>query len=141
MANVKYNNFGRAIAKSDIDLVTIKAMFMAPAYTPNPDTHVFVSDISASRAAGSTDLTVAGLTMTADNTDNRSEFDINDLVTGVITVAGGTNGVVFYIDTGVAATSELLTYNDLLLAGVQTTFTPIAGTLTATVNVNGIFSI
>lgn len=141
MANVKYNNFGRAIAKSDIDLVTIKAMFMAPAYTPNPDTHVFLSDISASRAAGSTDLTVAGLTMTADNTDDRSEFDINDLVTGTITVTGGTNGVVFYIDTGVDATSELLTYNDLLLAGVQTTFFPISGTLTATINVNGIFSI
>jgi len=114
---------------------------MAPAYTPNPDTHVFLSDISASRAAGSTDLTVAGLTMTADNTDNRTEFDINDLVTGTITVPGGTNGVVFYIDTGVASTSELLTYNDLLLAGVQTTFTPIGGTLTGTVNTNGIFSI
>ena len=141
MANVKYNNFGRAIAKSDIDLVVIKAMFMAPAYVPNPDTHVFLSDISASRAAGSTDLTVAGLTMTADNTDDRSEFDINDLVTGTITVTGGTNAVVFYIDTGVASTSELLTYNDLLLAGVQTTFTPIAGTLTATINANGIFSI
>jgi len=141
MANTKYNNFGRAIAKSDIDLVTIKAMFMAPAYIPNPDTHVFLSDISASRASGSTDLTVAGLTITADNTDDRSEFDINDLVTGTITVTGGTNAVVFYIDTGVAATSELLTYNDLLLAGVQTTFTPIAGTLTATINANGIFSI
>ena len=141
MANTKYNNFGRAIAKSDIDLVTIKAMFMAPAYIPNPDTHVFLSDISASRASGSTDLTVAGLTITADNTDDRSEFDINDLVTGTITVTGGTNAVVFYIDTGVAATSELLTYNDLLLAGVQTTFFPIGGTLTATVNVNGIFSI
>jgi len=141
MANVKYNNFGRAIAKNDMDLVTIKAMFMDPAYTPNPDTHVFLSDISASRAAGSTDLTVAGFTMTADNTDNRTEFDINDLVTGVITVPGGTNGVVFYIDTGVASTSELLTYNDLLLAGVQTTFFPLGGTLTGTVNTNGIFSI
>jgi len=48
---------------------------------------------------------------------------------------------VFYIDTGVASTSELLTYNELLLAGSQTTFTPIGGTLTATINTNGIFSI
>ena len=141
MANAKYNNFGRAIAKSDLDLVTIKAMFMTPAYVPNPDTHVFLSDISASRAAGTTDLTVAGLTMTADNTDDRTEFVISTLVTGTITVLLGTNGVVFYIDTGVAATSELLTYNDLLLAGVQHTFFPIAGTLTATINANGIFSI
>lgn len=141
MANLKFNSFGRAIAKNDIDTVTIKAMFMAPSYTPNADTHVYVSDISASRASGSTDLTVAGLTINVDNTDNRTEFDINDLVTGTITLSGGTNGVVFYIDTGVEATSELLTFNDLLVGGVQTTVYPIAGTLTATVSTNGIFSI
>lgn len=141
MANVKYNSFGRAIAKNDIDTVTLKAMFCAPAYTPNPDTEVFLSDVSANRASGTTDLTLAGLTINVDNTDNRTEFDINDLITGTITVAGGTNGVVIYIDTGVAATSELLCYLDILVGGVQTTVYPIGGTLTATVNANGIFSI
>ena len=141
MANVKYNSFGRAIAKNDIDLVTIKAMFCDPAYTPNPDTEVFLSDIVANRASGTTDITVAGLTINVDNTDNRTEFDINDLVTGTITVAGGTNGVVFYIDTGVAATSELLTYSDILVGGVQTTVFPIGGTLPGTISANGIFSI
>ena len=141
MANVKYNTFGRAIAKNDMDSVTIKAIFFDPSYTPNPDTEVFLSDVVASRAAGTTDLTVTGFTITADNTDNRTEFDIADLVTGAITVPDGTNAVGFYIDTGTAATSELLTYNDLLLAGVQTTFFPIGGTLTATINTNGIFSI
>lgn len=141
MANVKFNRFGRAIAQNDLDTVTIKAMFMAPSYTPDPDAHVFVSDISASRASGTTDLTVSGLTITVDNTDNRTEFDISDLVTGTITVTGGTNAVVFYISTGVDSTSELLCCLDLLVGGVQTTVYPIAGTLTATVNANGIFSI
>lgn len=141
MANVKYNSFGKAIAKNDIDSVTIKAMFMAPGYTPNADTHVFVSDISASRASGTTDLTVAGLNITVDNTDNRTEFDINDLVTGTITVSGGTNAVVFYISTGVDSTSELLCCCDLLVGGIQTTVYPVAGTLTATISTNGIFSI
>jgi hypothetical protein len=141
MANVKYNGFGRAIAKNDIDLVTIKAMFMAPSYTPDPDAHVYVSDIVASRASGSTDLTVAGLAINVDNTDNRTEFDINDLVTGTISIVGGTNGIVFYIDTGVEATSELLTFNDILVGGVQTTVYPIGGTLTGTISANGIFSI
>lgn len=141
MANVKYNRFGRAIAQNDMDTVTIKAMFMAPSYTPDTDAHVFLSDIQASRAPGTTDLTVTGLTITVDNTDNRTEFDINDLVTGTITVSGGTNAVVFYIDTGVASTSELLCCLDLLVSGVQTTVFPIAGTLTATINTNGIFSI
>jgi hypothetical protein len=141
MANVKYNTFGRAIAKNDIDLVTIKAMFCAPAYTPNPDTEVYLSDVVANRAACSTDLTVSGLTINIDNTDNRTEFDISDLVTGTVTIAGGTNGLVFYIDTGVEATSELLTYNDILVGGVQTTVFPIGGTLTGTISTNGIFSI
>ena len=141
MANVKYNTFGKAIAKNDMDSVTIKAIFFDPSYTPNPDTEVFLSDVVANRAAGSTDLTVTGFTITADNTDNRTEFDIADLVTGAITVPAGTNAVGFYIDTGTTTTSEMLTYNELLLGGTQTTFTPLGGTLTATINTNGIFSI
>ena len=141
MSNVKFNTFGKAIAKNDMDTVTIKAMFMDPSYTPNADTHVYVSDISASRASGSTDLTIAGFTITADNTDNRTEFDITDLLTAAITLAGGTNGIVFYISTGVDATSELLTYNDILVGGVQTTVYPVGGTLTGTISANGIFSI
>lgn len=141
MANVKYNGFGKAIAENDMDTVTIRAMFMAPSYTPNPDTHVFVSDISASRAAGSTDLTVSGWTSIINNTDNATDFDIDNLVTGTITVTGGTNGIVFYIWTGADSTSSLLTYNDILVSGVQTTVFPISGTLTATINTRGIFSI
>jgi len=141
MANVKYNTFGKAIAKNDMDSVTIKAIFFDPSYTPNPDTEVFLSDVVANRAAGTTDLTVSGFTITTDNTDNRTEFDIADLVTGAITVPAGTNAVGFYIDTGTTTTSEMLTYNELLLGGTQTTFFPIGGTLTATINTNGIFSI
>jgi hypothetical protein len=141
MANVKYNGFGRAIAENNMTSVTIRAMAMAPSYTPDPDAHVFVSDISASRAGGWTDLTVSGFTINVDNTDNRTEFDINDLVSGTITLAGGTNGLVFYISTGVDSTSRLLTYNDILVGGVQTTVFPIAGTLTGTISANGIFSI
>ena len=141
MANVKFNSFGKAIAKNDMDTVTIKAMFCDPAYTPDPDTEVYLSDVVAHRASGSTDLTVAGLAFNVDNTDNRTEFDINDLVTGAITIAGGTDGIVFYIDTGVESTSELLTYNDILVSAVKTTVYPIAGTLTGTISANGIFSI
>ena len=141
MANVKYNSFGRAIAKNDMDTVTVKAMFCDPAYTPDPDTEVFLSDIVANRASGTTDLTVSAFTFNVDNTDNRTEFDITDLTSGTITVAGGTDAVAFYIDTGVESTSELLTYNDLLVGGTKTTVFPIAGTLTATVSTDGIFSI
>lgn len=138
MANVKYNSCGRAIAKNDLDTVSFKVMFMSTSYTPDPDAHVYVSDISASRASGTTDLATT-LTINVDNTDNRTEFDFTDLVTGTITAT--TNGVVIYIDTGVAATSELLCYVDLESGGVQTTFSVVSGVLTATVSANGIFSI
>lgn len=141
MASLNYNTFGKAIAKNDIDTVTLKAMFMAPAYTPDRDAHVFASDIRASQASGTTDLTLGSMAITADNTDNRTEFDWADLVTGTITAAGGTNAVVIYISTGVDSTSELLTYNELTLASVQTTFYPIGGTLTGTISANGLFSI
>lgn len=139
MANVKYNGFGRAIAKNDIDTVTIKAMLMATSYTPDADAHVYVSDISASRASGTTDITLSGLTINVDNTDNRTEFDFADIVTGTITAT--TNAVVLYISTGVDSTSELLTYNELLASGTPTTFTVVSGVLTATVSTNGLFSI
>lgn len=140
MSNVKFNSFGRAIAKNDIDTVTIKAMFMAPSYTPDADAHVYVSDISASRASGSTDLTVSGLTINVDNTDNRTEFDSADLVTGTITAS--TNSYVLYISTGVDATSELLCYIELT-DGVTTpkTFAVVGGVLTITVNASGHFAI
>ena len=141
MTNVKYNTFGRAIAKNDIDTVTIKAMFMDPSYTPDADSHVYVSDISASRASGSTDLTLGSLAINVDNTDNRTEFDWADLVTGTVSIPAGTDCVVLYISTGVDATSELLVCCDLLVGGVQTTLYPISGVLTGTISANGIFSI
>ena len=50
MANVKSNAFGRAIAKNDIDTVTIKAMFMKTTHTPNGDSHVYASDVRADQA-------------------------------------------------------------------------------------------
>ena len=138
--NVKFNSFGRAIAKNDMDTVTLKAMFMATSYTPDPDNHVFVSDIVASRAAGTTDLTLTDFTITKNDTDNATDFDVANLVTGTITAI--TAQVVIYIDTGVEATSELLCVLDLLNgSGTPTTFNVVAGVLTANVNARGLFSI
>lgn len=139
MANVKYNTFGRAIAKNDLDTVSFKVMFCNVAYTPNPDTEVFLSDIVANRASGTTDIAVTLSSINVDNTDNRTEFVFSNPVTGTITAT--TNAVVLYIDTGVAATSELLTYNELTSGGVQTNFSVIDGVLTTTVSANGLFSI
>lgn len=139
MANVKFNSAGRAIAQNDLDSVTFKVMFCNPSYTPNPDTEVYLSDVVANRASGTTDLAVT-LTINVDNTDNRTEFDFTDAVTGSITAE--TNAIVLYIDTGVESTSELLTYNELVNgSGTPTTYNVVAGVLTATVDADGLFSI
>ena len=135
-----YNGFGSAIAKNDMDTVTIKGMLVDPSYTFNSD-HRYLSDVVASRASGSTDFTVSNFTISVDNTDNRTEFDSDNVVTGTITLAGGTNAVIYYIDTAVAATSELLTYNEIQVGGTQTTVYPVGGTLTLTIPTNGIFSV
>lgn len=139
MANVKFNSAGKAIATNDLDSTTFKVMFCDPAYTPDPDNEVFLSDIDANRSSGSTDIATT-LTITVDDTDNRTEFDFTDIITGTITT--DTNAIVLYIDTGVASTSELITYNELV-DGTDTpaTFSVISGILTATVSTDGIFSI
>jgi len=139
MASVKYNQFGKAIAKSDLDTVNFKVMLMAESYTPDIDAHVYVSDISASRAAGTTDIATT-LTISVNNTTNKTEFDFTDIVTGTITTI--TNAFVLYIDTGNPATSELLTYNELT-DGITTpkTFGVVSGVLTITIPTDGIFSI
>jgi len=137
--NVKFNSAGQAIAKNDLDSVSFKVMFCDPAYTPDPDTEVYLSDVSANRASGTTDIAVT-LTINVDNTDNRTEFDFTNAVTGTITAE--TNAVVLYIDTGTDSTSELLTYNELVNgSGTPTTYNVVAGVLTATVDADGLFSI
>lgn len=140
MANVKFNNAGAAIAKNDMDSVTLKAMFMSDTYTPDPDNDVYVSDISADRASGSTDITLTSFTISVNNTDNRTEFDVADIVTGTITTT--TPGVVIYISTGTDTTSEVLCYLELLNgSGTPTTFSVVNGVLTATVDAGGLFTI
>lgn len=141
MANVKYNSFGRAVAQNDLTAVTIKGMFCDPSYTPNADTEEYLADISANRASGTTDFTVDNLTLTVNDTDDATDFDIDNETTGSITVPSGTDAVVFYISTGTDSTSELLTYNDILVGGTKTTVFPIAGTITLTIDTRGIFVI
>lgn len=135
-----YNGFGSAIAKNDMDTVTIKGMLVDPSYTFNSD-HRYLSDVVASRASGSTDFTVSNFAISVDDTDNRTEFDIDNYTSGTITLISGTNAVIFYIDTTVEATSELLTYHEIQVSGTQTTVFPIAGTITLTMDAQGIFSV
>lgn len=116
---------------------TIKVAFMAPSYTPNIDTEDFYDDISASIAAGSTDQTLASKALNIDTANDRVEFDAADISIASETIAGGTDMMVIYKDTGVAGTSPLIAYIDI----AEGTLSPVNGTLSITWNAEGIFAI
>jgi len=136
MASVTYNNGKAAILKEDLDTVTLKAIFLDPAYTPDIDTEIYLSDISANRATNTTDVTLTGVTITVDNTDNRAYLNFDDFETGILTTEFNAYGV--YISTGVNSTSQLVGYIEMT-DGTTTpkTFVSIGGNNTVTVPTKG----
>lgn len=113
---------------------TLKGAFMATSYTQNQETHQFWSDISASLASGTTVRTISGAAINVDTTNNRVEIDFSDVTETPVTAS--TNQFVLYMDTGVAATSPLIACGAL-----STTLSPVSGTLTLTVNAEGLAAI
>lgn len=116
MADVIYNSFKRDVANGSIDLDTdtIKVMLVNASYTPDQDTHTKRSDVTneitgtAYVAGGET---LAGKTVTADNTNNRAAFDANDVTWTTATFTA--RGAVLYKSRGGAASAdELLCYLD-----------------------------
>jgi len=136
MASVTYNNGKAAILKEDLDTVTLKAIFLDPAYTPDIDTDIYLSDITASRADNTTDVTLTGVTITVDNTDNRAYIDFADFTTGVLTTSF--NAYAVYIDTGTASTSQLIGYIEMT-DGTTTpkTFSSVAANNAVTIPTKG----
>lgn len=133
--NVFINNGKAALLKNDMDAVTLRLAYMDPSYVPDVDNDVFFSDISAEVAAGSPTVTLAGVTITVDNVNNRVEVDANNPSDANITTE--TDKFAIYIWTGNAATSEVLCVIDI----VEGTLSPVDGTLAITFNVEGIFAI
>lgn len=134
-----YNSGKKKLMEGSIALLTdtIKIAFMAPSYSPNIDTEDFYDDISGSIASGSTDQTLASKALNIDTTNDRVEFDAADISIASETIAGGTDMIVVYKDTGVPGTSPLIAYIDI----AEGTLAPINGTLAITWNAEGIFAI
>lgn len=109
--------------------------FMATAYTPAATTDSYWSDISASQASGTTDVVLSGVTTTLDVGNARVEFDTAD--PSLSTVTTTTNKYVLWVDTGVDSTSPVLATMDI----VEGTLSPVAGTLSITVNAEGHFAL
>ncbi len=114
---------------------TLKAAFMAPAYTANAGTHQFYSDVSGNVAAGSTDQTLTNVSINIDTGNSRVEFDCDNLSVSNETTT--TDSIIIYKDTGNAATSPLIAYLEFTEGSVS----PVDGTLAVTFNVEGLFSI
>lgn len=109
--------------------------FMATSYTPNAGTDQYWSDISASRASDTTDVTLASVATTIDTGNARVEFDTAD--PSLSTITATTDKFCLWVDTGVAATSPVLATIDI----TEGTLSPVAGTLGITVNAEGYYAL
>ena len=125
--------------KAGLDAVlalgTPKLVFMATSFTPSSTTDAYYSDISAEVASGTTAVTLSGVTTTLDSGNARVEFDTAD--PSLSTITASTNKYCIYVDTGVASTSPVLATIDI----VEGTLSPVAGTLSVTVNAEGHFAL
>jgi hypothetical protein len=102
-----------ANAEIDFDTNTIKGMLATVSYVPNQDTHRYKSDIT-NEVVG-TGYTAGGLTLTGKAATytaatNAMMLDCNDLSWATSTITA--RYLIFYKDTGTAATSPLIAYVD-----------------------------
>ena len=113
---------------------TLKGAFMGTGYTQNQETHQFWNDISSSIASGTTLRTIASLDVRVDTANNRIEIDFADPSETPVTAV--TNQFVLFMDTGDNSTSPLIANGAL-----SATLSPVGGTLTLTVNAEGLAAI
>lgn len=116
---------------------TVKAMLCTSTYTPNQDTHRYKSSVTNETTG--TGYTAGGVTLASkvvsyDSASNTLSLDANDP-----TWPGATFSfryLVFYVDTGTASTSPLLSYVDF-----ETTQSVTAATFTYTIPTAGLLTI
>jgi len=98
-------------------------------YTPDPDDSYW-SDISASEASGAPTVTISGLSIAYDSTNDRVEIDFTDPSDSSITT--DTDGIAIIINTGTDSTSPIVFTTDI------TNLIPTNGTLSLTLNAEGL---
>jgi hypothetical protein len=140
MANLIYNSFLRDIQNGSIDLDTdtIKLMLVTSAYTPNIDTHTKRSDVTnevvgVGYTAGG--VTLAGKTVTQNNTDNTGVFDADNITIPTSTITARA-GVLYKSRGGASSADELIGYLDFGSDIIST-----AGDFNITFNAAGILTL
>lgn len=107
---------------------TPKLMYLK-SYTPDPDDSYW-SDISSTQASGSPEVTISGLSVSYDSTNDRVTIDFTDPSSSSITT--DTDGIALIVDTGVDSTSPIVFTTDI------TNLLPVNGTLSLTLDANGL---
>lgn len=115
MASFIYNT-GKKALNANIDWAndTIKCALLTSSHTANKDTHQYLSDVNGDETSG-TGYTAGGFTLTncainIDNTNDRAEYDADDISETGLTVTY--QYYVIYKSTGTASTSELIALID-----------------------------
>lgn len=135
--------YGKAIGKMASGSInwtgaTVKAALLTSTYTPNQDTHEFVSDlVLASNQATGTGYTAGGVTLTGKTSTYDAGTNTHSLGCATISLTGATvtfRYVVFYVDTGSPTTSPLLGWVDYV-----TNQAPVAQNVNFVVPAGGLF--
>ena len=113
---------------------TLSGAFMATTYTQDQETDQYWSDISADIASGTTVRTISGAAINVDTANNRVEIDFDNVSETPVTAS--TDQFVLFMDTGTPATSPLIA-----CGAITPELNPVGGTLTLTVNVEGLAAI
>jgi hypothetical protein len=106
MANFIYKKAKESFLKGEINLYsnTIKVLILNNSYTPNAETHQFVSDINA--------LCIEERSSALNNKSvTLGVFDADDL--NILNYSGNSfNSLALYVDSGSDSTSRLIAYLD-----------------------------
>lgn len=126
----------------DFDTDTVKVMLCSATYSPNQDTHQYKNSVTnevsgTGYTAGG--ATLSGKTVTYNAATNTFMMDATTDPSWATATVSGIRYAVFYIDTGSAATSPLLSYMDFetdqsVTAQLLTLVLPASGILQLTVN-------
>jgi hypothetical protein len=140
MANKIYPKALERCMKTGLDLLTqnVKAVFVDAASYTYSDAHEFLSDI-AGGARIATSGNLAGKTVATVTTDD-ARFDCDDFSVTFASAQPTCEALVYYVDTGSAATSYLIKYMDTS-ASLPLTPPPGGGVVNVTVSANGVFEL
>jgi len=122
--------YDQLLALGDLTLA-----YMDTGYTPDDGADSYWSDISASRASGTSDEVLTGVTVRIDTANNRIEIDTDNPSQSPVTAS--TDKYTLRVDTGTDSTSPVLATIDIN----EGTLNPVSGTLSITINAEGHFGV